>query len=124
MLTPSLQDHTDVTPPQPIFVYSTGPIDIWEGWTPLRQLLLRPEQEWTEWVWPQEIAHRWKRAQQIARQIGWEGDIRGGFFSDVGGPWVCPLPLGDYSNEYLIAWKQDNNGQTFIASPVLLPWLE
>jgi hypothetical protein len=26
--------------------------------------------------------------------------------------------------EYLIAWKQDNNGESFVALPFPLPWLE
>jgi hypothetical protein len=43
-----------------------------------------------------------------------------------GGPWFCPLPPqhDDFECEFLLAWKQDNNGQTFIASPYPLPWLD
>jgi hypothetical protein len=55
----------------------------------------------------------------MALEAGWEGDIRHG-----SGPFVCPLPDGDCGSEYLIAWKQDNNGSTFIASPFCLPWLK
>jgi hypothetical protein len=121
-----LTEKRHASPPpssrQRIFVYHVSPIDDWEGWTSLLKLLTT-RSEWTGWINPEEIAHRWAVAQQLARQIYWEGDIRGGFFGD-NGPWVCPLPLGECSNDYLIAWKQDNNGSTFIASPVELPWLQ
>jgi hypothetical protein len=45
----------------------------------------------------------------------WEGDI-------VNGPYWIPLPTeGD--EKFLIAWKQTNNGTSFVASPFSLPWL-
>ena len=59
---------------------------------------------------------RWRVARQLGRRIGWEGDFRG--------PISCPLPNGDCGGEYLIAWKQDNNGATFVASPFALLWLQ
>jgi hypothetical protein len=49
--------------------------------------------------------------------FGWEGYIREG-------PYRAPLPCGDPSCKYMVAWRQDNNGDTFIASPFHLPWLE
>jgi hypothetical protein len=105
-----------------LFVYHVGPIDDWEGWTPVQQLVPEDGTKWTEWIYRDDAVRRWAQAMQLARQIGWEGDVRGGFFGPDG-PWVCPLPCGDCQNDYLIAWKQDNNGSTFIASPVALPWL-
>jgi hypothetical protein len=70
--------------------------------------------------WPPEpdaLQHGWERAQFIARRVGWEGDVREG-------PWFCPLPAEGSDETFLIVWKQDNNGQTFVASPYRLPWLE
>ncbi len=51
--------------------------------------------------------------------IGWEGDSRSGH-------WNCwALPDADSGFlHWLIAVKQDNNGQTFLASPVPLPHLD
>jgi hypothetical protein len=58
-------------------------------------------------------APMWEQAKKLARQIGWEGDIRTG-------PYVTVIPNipGNYCPcDVLIAWNQDNNGATFIASP-------
>jgi hypothetical protein len=54
-----------------------------------------------------------------ARFLGWEGDIREG-------PYVSILPSYDSGSEspFLIAWKQDNNGECFIVSPYLLTWMD
>jgi hypothetical protein len=50
---------------------------------------------------------------------GWEGDIREG-------PFVLPVPPRDPAEglQFMVAWKQENNGTTFLASPFRLPWLE
>lgn len=55
-------------------------------------------------------------ALKRARQKGWEGDFRNG-------PHVFLLP-GDGSMIPAIIWKQDNNGTTFVASPIKLLWLD
>ena len=57
-------------------------------------------------------------AQSAAAEQGWDGDIRGKAYV-----FFLPLPgLGSF--RYGFAWKQDNNGVTFITSPVALSWLE
>lgn len=49
------------------------------------------------------------------RRLGWEGDLRQGpFFFVV--PVITGMAIG-------IIYKQDNNGDTFVASPVALPHL-
>jgi hypothetical protein len=102
-----------------LHVYQVGPIDWWGGWTPLPELLARPNA--IDDPWPhsgRSMQARWEFAQTIARHLGWPGDIRQG-------PFACPLPNGDIDcGEYLIAWKEDNNGTTYVASPYRLPWLE
>lgn len=70
-----------------------------------------PASEWPE---------LWESVQAAARQMGWEGDIREG-------PSVTVLPRepGEYEpGHVIVAWKQHNNGTTFLASPIRLPWLE
>lgn len=56
---------------------------------------------------------------EIARSLGWQGDIREG-------PFVAGVPTFEIRNTslFMVAWKQDDDGLTFIASPVRLPWLE
>lgn len=55
--------------------------------------------------------------REHARRIGWEGDVRG----DECARFAIPTD-GGFVNGY--AWKQDNNGTTYIASPVQLIHLE
>jgi hypothetical protein len=76
------------------------------------------------WVNHQELLDFWGKAQKLAQAQGWEGDIRGGFGDSDGGPWFAPLPINEPgSTAFVIAWKQDNDGDTFVASPVPMPWL-
>jgi len=108
-----------------LHVYSTGPIDIWDGWIPMLHFLSVPIPNYdvSEFTHAHlnersELVHRFCQACQLARSIGWEGDFRQG-------PYVSAIPAGDSEchSELLIAWKQDNNGTTFIASPFALPWM-
>jgi hypothetical protein len=47
----------------------------------------------------------------------WEGDFSRG-------PCVMPIPDPDNNGfQAAFVWKQDNNGTTFVVSPVALPWL-
>ena len=58
----------------------------------------------------------WLHAKQAAKEVGWEGDFREP-------PRVFWLP-GDNHFEYGFAFKQDNNGTTFVVSPQPLPGIE
>ena len=58
----------------------------------------------------------WEEAKGAASQNGWEGDFREE-------PRVFWLP-DETGFEYAFAFKQDNNGTTFVVSPVRLPWVE
>jgi hypothetical protein len=58
-----------------------------------------------------------RNAYRLARDEGWEGDFR-----DGEEPRVLWLPIAD-GFKYAFVWKQDNNGSTFVVSPVKLPWL-
>jgi hypothetical protein len=57
-------------------------------------------------------------ARRLAKAKGWEGDFRHGHE-----PHVFWLP-GELEFSYAFVWKQDNNGGTFVISPVPLPWLD
>ncbi|MBZ6561982.1 hypothetical protein [Klebsiella michiganensis] len=58
----------------------------------------------------------WKKAKEIASKGYWEGDFRGS-------PRVFWIPA-ELEFLYAFAWKQDNNGSTFIISPHPLPHLD
>lgn len=55
-------------------------------------------------------------AKRMARDLHWEGDFREG-------PFVMPV-LVELEVGHAFVWKQDNNGSTFVLSPVPLPYLE
>lgn len=99
-----------------MYVYSINPIDCWSGWFPLDEFIKRMD---AYDYWPMEAVYEMlAKAMKIAReQHGWEGDVRAG-------PYIAGLPVQESGcPEILIAWKQDNNGQTFVASYQELPWL-
>ena len=61
------------------------------------------------------ILSRFFEGLSLAKEVGWEGDFREP-------PCVFSIPSDQF---YLgFAFKQDNNGSTFILSPVELPWLD
>lgn len=98
-----------------LFVYAGPPIDWWIGWNkgipePSGRIVLGTRYQWN---------NCWERAQSAARLGGgWEGDV-------AVGPYWLPVPrFEDYHEQPVIfGWKQDNNGTSFIVSPVALPWL-
>ena len=58
----------------------------------------------------------WELAQEMARQAGWEGDFREP-------PRVFWVPC-ETAFVYGFAFKQDNNGTTYVMSPVEMPHLK
>lgn len=63
-----------------------------------------------------EFLGAWVEAKKLAEDSGWEGDC-------TRGPVVFWLP-GDNVFDFGFAFKQDDNGTTFIISPKELPYLE
>lgn len=55
-------------------------------------------------------------AKRMAADLFWDGDFREG-------PFVMPV-LIELEVGYAFVWKQDNNGSTFVISPVPLPYVE
>jgi hypothetical protein len=112
-----------------MIVYALEPIDIWFGWTPLADAMADTTKTCAEDdyvdpcpISPATLRDAWSYAQILATRIGWDGDLREG-------PYFCPLPESDgwgngESALFLLAWKMDDNGTTFVASPHRLPWLD
>lgn len=108
-----------------MFVYCLNPIDLWTGWLSeaeyKQQLLSNMDHDLhaVADAWDEYISFK-SKAFELAKQIGWEGDIRHGETPDIAG-----LPsAGDGDGKVMLGWKQDNNGTTFVASPYPLPWLD
>ena len=116
-----------------MYVYSTSFIDFWDGWRRPSDVFKVPDRyhgkhptlypTYEGYLTPDLWETTWERAKTAAKSIGWEGDIREG-------PYVSMCPVPDYEEDvydndgyFFIAWKQDNNGITFIASPVPLAYL-
>lgn len=63
-----------------------------------------------------EFLKDWEEAKSAAYEHGWEGDFRQG-------PSVFWLP-DETGFIYGFVFKQDNNGTTYVISPMVLPWVE
>lgn len=103
-------------------IYEVPPIDDWTPWLTEAEYKARLDAEYgadAPGGWAGYLQLR-ERALEAARRlpIGWEGDFRQGPFIGA----IPPL-WGNSGSEILIAWKQDNNGTCFVASPFPLPWL-
>lgn len=100
-----------------MFIYNMAPIDHWQGWLTVPEAAAKLCASAEE---PEDalrgLADELAEAKQLAKAAGWEGDMREG-------PYVTFLPNNDNGVACVIAWKQDNNGSTFVASPYQLPWL-
>lgn len=87
------------------WVYSVNPIDNWTGWA-----------SFSSYDLPYQFIQALKEAAALA---DWEGDVRA-----KPGWRVAPVPCPDECDSVAIfAFKQDNNGTTFVFSPVKMPHL-
>lgn len=92
-----------------MFVYVIPPIDLWEAWLPEKEFRAKIEDGGLE----SEFDEFRKDALRVALALGWEGDFREGpYVTALIHPQFCGATL-----EYVLAWKQDNNGTTYLASP-------
>jgi len=101
-----------------IFVYTQPPIDWWIGWMTEDEfkVQLRNHEDGDREIRDYEAFR--SKGYSLARAIDWDGDMREG-------PFVAGLPTGENGDEaVMVAWKQDNNGTTFVVSPIRLPWME
>ena len=96
-----------------MFIYQTGPQDYFGGMQTVKQAAKEYELSIDEL-----IRSAMKCAYVVAKANGsyWEGDI--------GELRIIGLPDPDNCRAIIVfIWKQDNNGTTFICSPVELSWL-
>ena len=93
------------------FLYEITPMDYWGGFIPFEQYAQSCENE-CDANWARGFL---EAAKTAAKKHGWEGDF-------IAGPFVFGLP-SEINSRIGVAWKQYNNGQTFIASMHKLPWL-
>lgn len=105
-----------------IYVYKKGPIDDWSGWLTYDEYIKIAKSRMSdlnEAALAAKISSLRKDAERLAKEIGWEGDFSmGPFYSAI------PGTDGNPDSCLLIAWKQPNDGTTFVASPFRLTWLD
>jgi hypothetical protein len=111
----------------PVHVYKILPTDFWNGWSRARDVVkvdFSPRFDASaRAVSATAWEYQWAAAKIGAHRLGWKGDIRG-YPGDEENLFVSGLPDGRYSGGgFMIAWKQESYGTTFIASPTPLPWL-
>ena len=111
-----------------MFRYVLSPIDRFLGCISLAQYLdqIRYEQEHYGQMMTKEQCEKEISAvvERLACEMGklyrsgWEGDVRDGT-----GIYVFAVPGEESDTEVGFVFKQDNNGTTFVISPVELPHL-
>src|SRR3954454_7143773 len=99
-----------------MYIYTLAPVDCWEGdWVGMDEFVrTHPELGLAAIRFAMEAA----AVAAGCSSGGWEGDIRG---DDLYATSYDRLILTEYQElvfrpEIIVAWKQDNNGQTFVAS--------
>lgn len=113
-----------------LYIYQTSPIDWWQGWHRLDRNDIAGSAEKLVDDSPDygvdggerygaEVAQMLEEARALAQaHLLYEGDYRQG-------PFLSAMPNpGTGSSLPILAWKQDNNGTTFIASRVPLSHIE
>lgn len=109
------------------YVYDIIPIDFgWERLKTVKETLsLLADSDSNEFDAPKhdindktvrDFIDMWASAKEAAAAKGWEGDFRHN-------PCVFWLP-SEMDFVCAFVFKQDNNGTTFVVSPVPLPWLD
>ena len=95
--------------------YELPPVDWWQGCVGFDAYL----ESLTDRNQRREARELLATAEMLAAEEGWEGDV-------TEGPYIFALPPADGYNTFSVgvAWKQDNNGTTYVVSPQPLPWLE
>ncbi len=108
-----------------MYCYGISPIDFgWELSKTVQEMVTilssNPDADWDEenplsFSLLKSFLAGWEEAKRLAKEIGWEGDFREC-------PHVFAIPdENDFSYGFVI--KHDNNGDTFVISPVPLPHL-
>ena len=99
-----------------LFVYSLCPTDFFAGSITIEQFLAKDLHNCNE-SHLYRIFHFMRCMYETGKLIGakkeyfWEGDI-------IQGIYVFAVPSGDLALDFGYIWKQSNNGNTFVISPV------
>ena len=98
-------------------LYRISPIDDWGGWTPAVQALSEGAEYDPEKIPSDIYAAVLEQSREAAKLLGWKGD------GDR--VYVAGFPNGDGNPAcFMLAWKQERGGTTFLWSPYPLPHLE
>ena len=109
----------------PWYTYEIGPIDLgWENLKTVRETstfllekgLAAGRKNDIDPSELQAFLKSWQSAKDAASEKGWEGDFRHE-------PVVMWIP-NDTEFNYGFVFKQDNNGTTYVISPIEMSWLD
>jgi len=103
-----------------MYRYEMSPIDFFDGCLTLTEYLTaiahKPRSCWNKEPGETIVDTISLLVAEMGKLKYWEGDIKDGIY-------VFAIP-GDVETRIGFVWKQDNNGQTFVISPVELPHLK
>lgn len=89
-------------------IYGIIPIDFWQGWIPVDEFL----QRWPDLI--EDVELQLLIVKREATRMGWDGH---------GEICMTGFPI-EGGGGYLFGWQQQDNGTSFIVSPIEMPWLE
>ena len=109
-----------------MFFYQTAPVDFFSGMVRAEDYIKHLQMEHSGSDADKQVSDFIKhvmyctRAVSLALNSYWEGDVRG---NDL---YVFQIPYPSCGNEIPLGvmWKQDNNGDSYICSPVKLDWID
>lgn len=104
-----------------MYLYRVEPLDYWDLLIPIESLIT----ENPEYGSSVDLNHLLIQAMEIAYKLSkkpeylWDGDVECIYLFGL------PTRPNEASNKFVhgFAWKQLNNGTTFICSPYELPWM-
>jgi hypothetical protein len=106
-----------------IYVYRLDPIDFWPGWFTESEYMACLSSHYSSEIEVEEMFMEYnillEQGREVARKMGWQGDT-------PAGPFIAGLPTASFGDDghIMIAWKQEQSGETYIVSPYRLIWLE
>jgi len=99
-----------------MYFYQTSPQDVFFGMVEIEKALAEEESSGDRYRLLQLIVEC-VRHVALAKGSRWEGDFHSMHVFSL----PCPE---NTTTEMGLIWKQSNNGDTYICSPVALPWID
>jgi hypothetical protein len=104
-----------------MFIYLPRPITDWTGWLTESEFLAKLVDDREDQSKPHWLDYQRFRVAAFGRAM--ENGAKDAVDPETDGPHVAAIPMANGSCSLMMAWR-DEAGNTWVASPIPLPWLE